>query len=288
MKKPICVVTGATGLIGSALIPALLSKYEVHGVARHPPMISGVSWHRLDLATPCELGSLPQRIDSVVYFAQSEFFRDFPQHSLDVYQVNTVNLLRFLDYGRKAGARLFVYASSGGVYGSGDHQMSEELVIPTRSDLGFYLTTKLCSEIVAQNFSESLSVVLLRFFFVYGPTQRQSMLIPRLILRVRNGEPIQLQGEHGIRINPTHVSDAVAATISALEISGSHTINVGGPDVLSMREIGEEIGRALNRNPIFSVDQNSTPRHLSGDISKMRELLVPPRVSFSDGLRSML
>jgi UDP-glucose 4-epimerase len=288
MAKPICVVTGATGLIGSALIPALLPGFEVHGVARRPSSTSTVKWHALNLATSCELGSLPPGVDALVYLAQSEFFREFPQHSLDVFEVNTVNLLRFLDYARKAGARHFVYASSGGVYGSGDYQMSEKLEIPARSDLGFYLTTKLCSEIVAQNFSEFLSVVILRFFFVYGPGQRQTMLIPRLIMRVRNGEPIQLQGEDGIRINPTHVSDAVAAIVRAIGLSASHTINVGGPDVLSLREIGEEIGRSLRCEPIFSVDRSSTPRHLSGDISKMRELLVPPKVRLKDGLRSML
>jgi nucleoside-diphosphate-sugar epimerase len=114
------------------------------------------------------------------------------------------------------------------------------------------------------------------------------MLIPRLINRVRNGEPIQLQGEDGIRINPTHVSDAVTATVRALELNASHTVNVGGPDVLSMREIGLEIGRALGREPIFTADPNATPRHLSGDISKMCELLAPPRVSFAVGLKSML
>lgn len=166
--------------------------------------------------------------------------------------------------------------------------MSEELQIPARGDLEFYLTTKLCSEILAHNFSKFLSVVVLRFFFVYGPAQRKTMLIPRLINHVRSGEPIQLQGEDGIRINPTHVSDAVAATVRALELAGSHTINVGGPEVLSMRAIGTAIGRALGRAPIFSVDRNSIPRHLSGDISKMCQLLAPPRVSFADGLRSML
>jgi nucleoside-diphosphate-sugar epimerase len=174
------------------------------------------------------------------------------------------------------------------VYGSGDAHMSEEIQIPARGDLGFYLTTKLCSEIVAQNYSPFFSVVILRFFFVYGPNQRQSMLIPRLINLVRNREPIQLQGREGVRINPTHVSDAVAATVRALNLSTSHTINVGGPDVLSLRQIGIEIGHALGHEPIFSVEPNVMPKHLSGDISKMRELLLPPQVTFADGLKSML
>src|SRR5881628_2780832 len=183
MTKRICVVTGATGLIGSRLIDALLPEYAVHGVARRPPARHGMTWHALDLATTCDLGSLPPRADAVVYLAQSEYFRDFPERSSNVFQVNVASLLRFLDYARKAGVRNFVFASSGGVYGSGDFQMSEEIQITARGDLGFYLTTKLCSEILAQNYSGFFSVVVLRFFFVYGPTQRQTMLVPRLIHR---------------------------------------------------------------------------------------------------------
>ena len=288
MAKRTCIVTGATGLIGSELIDALLPAYEVHGIARRPAARRDLRWHALDLSTHCDLSGLPPKIDVVVYLAQSEYFRDFPEHGPDVHQVNTVNLLRFLDYSRNAGARNFVYASSGGVYGSGDLRMTEEVDIPARGDLGFYLTTKLCSEILAQNYSALLNVAILRYFFVYGPAQRESMLIPRLIKRVRAGEPIQLQGHEGIRTNPTHVSDAVAATKRALDLSGSHTINVGGPDVLSLRDIGKLIGKAVGREPVFSIDPGATPAHLAGDISKMRELLGAPRVGFADGLKTML
>lgn len=288
MDKQTCVITGATGLVGSALIPALVPRFEVHGVSRRLQPNRDVNWHQLDLAAPCDLDRLPRRVDAVVYLAQSELFRSFPDHCLDVHQVNTGNLVRFLDYARKVGARHFVFASSGGVYGGGDSRLSEEREISMHGDLGFYLGTKVCSEILARSFSELFSVVILRFFFVYGPGQRSTMLIPRLIARVRAGEPILLQGEHGIRINPTHVSDAVAATVRALDLQGSHTVNVGGPDVLTLREIGDIIGQAVGKTPAFRVNEQTPPRNLCGDISKMRELLVPPRVSFSEGLQSML
>jgi nucleoside-diphosphate-sugar epimerase len=288
MTTRTCIVTGATGLIGFRLIGALVSDYEVHGVARRPPARVGVTWHALDLATDCDLGSLPPRADAVVYLAQSEHFRSFPDHSLDVYRVNTFNLLRFLEYAWRAGARNFVYASSGGVYGSGDVRMSEEVDIPAKGDLGFYLSTKICSEILAQNYAQFFNVAILRYFFVYGRGQRETMLIPRLIQRVRDGQPILLQGEDGIRTNPTHVSDAVAATRCALDLTRSHTINIGGPEVLSMREIGNLIGQAVGREPVFSVDREAQARHLSGDIDRMRELLGPPRTRFAEGLRTML
>ena len=58
-------------------------------------------------------------------------------------------------------------------------------------------------------------VVILRFFFVYGPGQSNEMLIPRLVKSVREGQPIALDGLDGLRINPVYVEDAVRAVVSA-------------------------------------------------------------------------
>jgi UDP-glucose 4-epimerase len=114
------------------------------------------------------------------------------------------------------------------------------------------------------------------------------MLIPRLIDSVRNGRTVILQGTDGIRLNPIFVDDASMAVCRALELTSSHTINVAGPEVLSMREIGALIGQVVGREPVFDIDQNAAPRHLSGDISKMCDIIGPPRIRFMDGLRSMV
>jgi len=288
MTKKKLIVSGATGLIGSALVAALASDWEVHAIARRAGAQGNVVWHPMDLARPGDFGGLPRSADAFVYLAQSEFFREFPKHAVDIFQVNTVNLLGALDYARSSGCRTFVYGSSGGVYGTGERSMSEQVEIAARGDLGFYLGSKLCSEIVAHNYARILDVVILRYFFVYGPGQRASMLVPRLIQRVRRGEPVDLQGEDGIRVNPTHVADAAAATARALSLTGSHTINVGGPEVLALRELCEAIGEAVGRAPVFRVDRAAAPGHLTADIRLMCEMLLTPTVRFADGLTSML
>jgi nucleoside-diphosphate-sugar epimerase len=58
------------------------------------------------------------------------------------------------------------------------------------------------SEIIAENYAPYMNIVILRFFFVYGPRQNTTMLIPRLIRSIKEGNPIILQGSNGIRINP--------------------------------------------------------------------------------------
>lgn len=255
---------------------------------KQPLSMANVHWVQADLAQPWMQNELPSQIDAVIHLAQSEHFRQFPDKAVDIFHVNAMSTLQLLEYARQAGAKSFVLASSGGVYGYHEQGFSEDEAVTARADLGFYLSTKLCAEIIAENYAPFMNIIILRFFFVYGPGQRKSMLVPRLIQSVREGRTITLQGEDGIRINPTCVADAARAIAKALTLEQSHKINVGGPDVLSLRQIGEMIGQAVGRPPIFQIEPESQPRHLVGDIRKMTELLGAPQMHFTEGLHSLL
>lgn len=284
-----CLVVGASGLIGSALVARLVKSVLVHGVSRTSSLThENFSWHAADLTQPLPQQALPKRVDAVVYLAQSEFFRNFPERAGDIFGVNTAQLLRVLDYARTAGAKRFVFASSGGVYGVGAQRFSEDARISATGELGFYLSTKLCSEILVQNYASIFSTSILRFFFVYGAGQRRTMLIPRLVDNIRAGKAIELRGQQGIVINPTHVSDAVAAIERAVEIDGAHTINIGGPDALSLRQIGELIGVVVGKAPVFEVKSADGSADVVGGIEKMSRLLCAPQMHFAEGLRSVL
>ena len=110
-------------------------------------------------------------------------------------------------------------------------------------------------------------------------------MIPRLVQSVRDGKPISLKGNDGIRINPIYVSDAVSAICGSLNLGKNGAINIAGPEVLSLREIGEKIGKIVGRKPEFNIQAlNETPR-LDGDIRKMTDLLGPPMVKFQEGVQ---
>src|SRR5437016_4304610 len=119
MKK--CLMTGGTGLIGTNLRAALLPDWQVFAVSRSAGGDVQSQSHMIpvaaDLAGQWDTASFPAQIDAVIHLAQSEHFRDFPEKAVDIFQVNAVSTLRLLDYARQAGARTFVLASSGGVYG---------------------------------------------------------------------------------------------------------------------------------------------------------------------------
>lgn len=285
MKK--CLITGGSGLIGRSVINKLLEcGWEVWGVGRNPlPNVTG-KYHSIacDLEENSFTEDFPRQVDAVIHLAQSEYFRDFPEHVGKVFSVNTMATLKLLDYARKSGASKFILASSGGIYGHGDEEFMEDSQIAAKSDLGFYLGTKLCSEILAENYTSFMNVVILRFFFVYGPGQKPKMLIPRLIHSVREGIPISLQGENGLSINPIFVTDAAQAVCRALNLNESHKINIGGKELFTLRQVGECIGKIIKREPVYEI-HDVPPRNIVGDTQKMQKLLCVPNTSLHNGIK---
>ena len=100
---------------------------------------------------------------------------------------------------------------------------------------------------------------MLRLFVPYGAGQSSEMLIPRLIQRVRQEAPIILDGENGLRVNPVAVTDVVETIERCLKADRTATLNVAGPEVLTLREIGHHIGRAVGRLPRFEQHSGHPP-----------------------------
>jgi UDP-glucose 4-epimerase len=275
------LLTGGSGFLGAAVLSRLAERGEVIALCRpgsEPAALDGVRWLAQDLAAPLS-DELPDSIDGVVHLAQSRRYREFPDGAVDVYEVNTGATIRLLDYCRRGGGSTFTYASSGAVYASGPHPV-QEADEPRPGNL--YGVSKLAGEQAVAQFRGLLNGHSLRFFFIYGPGQR-NMFIPGLLGRVGNGEDVTLAGPDGIRVNPVYVDDAADAVVATLELSDPSTMNVAGPDVVSVREIAELGGRLLGREPSF--DEGPAQADLVASIELQSAAVGPPRTGFEEGLR---
>ena len=285
------MVVGATGLVGSHLVTALEEDYIVHSVLRAEAGTEDHSarHHTIDLASGWSAATLPEKVDAVVYLAQSNRFRELPEQATHVVTVNTASAVSMMNYARQAGASKFVYASTGSVYPNSDLASSEQTPIIASSIRDFYTATKLCSEILLEAMADQIDLTILRIFFAYGRGQRSDMLLPRLVKRVRDGESVTLRGEDGFSLNPVHVSDVVRSTKASLSLSGVHRINVAGPEVYTLRELTSVIGERLGRDPVFELQEaDMNPGATVGDVSMMSQLLAPPDITFSEGLEDLL
>lgn len=284
------LMTGVHGLLGRHLASKLSDKgYVIHGIARGGTEATKPPFHHLsiDLAVDWSVEDLPKHCDVVIHLAQSASFRDFPNSALDVFKVNIESTALLLDYARQVGAKKFIYASSGGVYGNGGQPFKENAPIVPPGKLGYYLGSKACGEALVQSYASVFDVVVVRPFFIYGPRQKRDMLIPRLFDAVATGKLISIQSDNGIRINPIHVDDAASAVAAMINLKESATFNIGGPEVLSIRDICEGMGRYLGIDAIFE-QQPGEPNDLIADISAMEERLASPSHSLLDSFEDVV
>ena len=276
------LVTGASGFIGSHLVNKLTSKHEVFVLTRKCE-VPRTGWIEQDLTQPLDYSRLPSEVDVIIHLAQSNFYKDFPERAEDIYRVNIAGMFELLEYARKAKARRFVFASTGVIYGYSYHRYVETDPVHL---LGFYFSSKYIAELMTRDYQQFFDTIIVRPFFVYGAGQKPNMFIPRLARNILLGETITLNGADGIQLNPIYVGDVVGALAAALDLKGHHVINLGGTQVLSLREISMTIGEHLNREPLFRhIDQGEG--HILADISKMKELLGCSQVAFREGVKEV-
>ena len=274
------VVTGGGGFLASALLPRLAAREEVFATHRpdaEPPPINGVQWLPLDLSQPLPQ-TLPREVDAVLHLAQSRRYREFPEGAVDMYEVNAAATVRLLDYCRGAGGKTFTYASSGSIYARGADPVREDDQ-PAPPD--FYAATKLAGEQAVEQFRGLLRAHVVRPFFIYGPKQPM-MMMPGILARVREQHDVTLAGPDGIHINPIFVDDAADAVIATLDLDQSQTLNLAGPDVVSIRQIAELAGRLLGRAPSFAVGDSQ--QDLIASIERQSRFAGAPQVGFEEGL----
>ena len=141
-----------------------------------------------------------------------------------------------------------MYASSGAVSGAGPEPIEES---DTPAPQNLYAISKRAGECVVEQFRPVMRAHALRYFFIYGPGQ-QGMMMPGIMQRISSGQEVQLAGDDGIALNPVYVEDAARATAAALDLSDSATINVAGPETVTVRQIAEVIGQQLESRPLFA------------------------------------
>jgi UDP-glucose 4-epimerase len=275
------LVTGGGGFLASSLLPRLATRHEVIAIHRpdvEPLPIEGLRWLSQDLTLPLT-ATLPANIDAVIHLAQSRRYREFPEGAVDMYEINAATTVRLLDYCRRAGGRTFTYASSGSIYAPGPDPVRET---DQPRPANFYAATKLAGEQALEQFRGMLCAHVLRPFFIYGPKQ-PTMMMPGILTRVREGQDVTLAGPDGIHINPVFVDDAANVVMATLDLDESQTLNLAGPDVVSVRQIAELAGRLLDRTPSFAAGDPQPD--LIASIERQSETVGAPGIGFEEGLR---
>lgn len=288
------LLTGANGFIGGRLLLVLAREHEVTALVRRAPAhpVPGVGYAAQDLTAPLDPDRLPSAVDAVIHQA-ALIDADSAAADADPFLVNVVATQRLLDYAGRAGARIVVHASTGGVYGCSEHPFTEDAPF---SPMDRYSLTKAQAELAVTASSYTVpqrayATVILRYFFPYGVGTPNP--IPRYVAAAVRGEPIALPEGGGPRFNPLHIDDAVAATLAALHLDSDSVLNIAGTELTTFGEIATfaaaRSGRTLQITTLPAADVIPYYRSaLVADITRMTtQLGFTPRIPLTTGLAEL-
>ncbi|MFB6277345.1 MAG: NAD-dependent epimerase/dehydratase family protein [Halothece sp.] len=300
------LVTGAAGFIGSHLVEALLARGEnVVGIdefndyydphlkrqnlaqsLNHPQFqliednILNLDWTQLLKETQAVFHQAAQ---AGVRASWGQQFHFYTERNLNATQV-------ILEAAKEAKElQRFVYASSSSIYGNAERLPTPETTCP--QPVSPYGITKLAAEQLCWQYHQNFGVpaTALRYFTVYGPRQRPDMAFHKFLRAVVNEQPISIFGDGEQTRDFTFISDAVAANLSAAEVSGAvgEVFNVGGGSRVSLNQVLEKMEAIVGTKIQRSYHERATgdARDTSAEISKANRILqYSPQVGLEQGL----
>jgi len=279
------LVTGCTGFVGRNLVAHLIKKkHRVYCMSRNETCENSDESVHIphDLTRELDYNKLPPKLDCIIHLAAT-MRKDVKK--AEIFRINTHSTLNLLQYGEEIGIKRFIFISSGAVYGYSINALSERSPIRPVDSYGL---SKYQSEQLVSHYSKHFSTVILRLFFPYGPGQVNG-IIPRLAANINDGKPILIYNRNNPRINPTYITDVVKAIDKSLTVKGCHVFNVGGNEIISVKELSFIIGKSIGKEPIFTDIKDKKIMNLMGDNAKMRDVLgVVPKIRLEQGLKQYL
>jgi len=229
-------VLGASGVIGSALLPELTREHDVLAVSRSSHRdAEGVRWLQADAMDEASLDDVFRGVDACVHLVHSLGSRDFAAAD----RVAAENVARAAS---RAGLRQIVYL---GGLGEDDPNLSPHL--RSRRE-----TAELLS-------SGSTPVTTLRAAMVVGPKSAAFETILALVDRL----PAMICPRWvTVPTQPIALRDVTRylSGVCGVEPAFGETFDVGGPDVMTYREMIERIARQRGKHPLIVEVPVLTPR----------------------------
>src|SRR4051794_11094012 len=246
------VVVGATGNVGTSLLPMLSDDPGVGsivGVARRPAdvRLAKVSWRHADISTD-NLDTLLADADVCVHLA----WEVQPSHDeFAMARTNVRGTARLIEAVTNAHVPAFVYASSVGTYASGPKDRAVDESWPAAGIANAsYSRQKAAVETmldVLESARPDMRVVRMRPSLILKRSQAAEAtrfflgrLVPRTLLRP--GRVPVLPRIAGLRFQVTHTDDVARAFHRAISQPVSGAFNVASEPVLGLRMIAEAVG----------------------------------------------
>ncbi len=301
-SRPISVVTGGSGFLGSHLTDRLLAEGHrvigldnfITGNTANIAHLSGNEDYKLIKQDVSNYIFLPDDVDFIFHFASPASPIDYLEHPIPTLKVGALGTHNALGLA-KAKKATFLLASTSECYG-------DPLVHPQREDYwgnvnpigprGVYDEAKRFAEAITMAYHRyhHVDTKIVRIFNTYGPRMRlrDGRVVPALIGQALKGEPLTIFGDGTQTRSFCYVSDLIDG-IYKLAMSDFHEpVNIGNPREMTIQEFAEEIKRITQTTSEIEyrplpVDD---PKVRQPDITRAKSILHwEPKVTFEEGIR---
>ena len=322
MVKPVVLITGGAGFIGSHLCDYLIDRgHEVHifdnlstGRLDNVQHLIGHDRFRSTIGDVLDYHTLEHLVshcDRVIHLAAAVGVRLIMERPVETIVTNvqgTENVLKLADY---YGKRVFV-ASTSEVYGkametgAGLNDLAEDAdwtLGQTTKRRWAYACSKAMDEFLALAYHDErdLEVVVARFFNTVGPRQmgRYGMVIPNFVRQALDGDPIRVFGDGEQTRCFTYVGDAVRAIATLIETPEAlgEVVNIGSHEEISMNDLARRVRElAGSRSPIQNIPYEEVygpgfedMRRRTPDVTKLQRTIdYEPAHTTDDILRRII
>lgn len=274
------LITGATGLIGSCLVDALMinprKDYHVYASGRNEERAkqrfskytSDKMFHivRYDVLYPLESNVDFHYIIHAASNASPNFFVNNP---VEVMKSNINGVSNLMGYGLSHALKRMLFVSSGEVYGEGDGRVFTEDYsgyVDITSPRSCYPSSKRAAETLCVSYMAEygVDVVIARPCHIYGPnfTESDNRVYAQFIRNVLRGENIVMKS-HGEQFRSwCYVVDCVSGLLHIL-LKGEkgQAYNIADADSnISIRELAETVAAVAGKKVIMDIPDETERR----------------------------
>lgn len=296
------LITGGSGLIGSALANYLVQKgTEVNVLDKRKDLgLKGVNIHQGSILDKEDIKKAMKGCDYVYHLAAIVGVNLADGRSLECLDVNVLGTRNVLECSLEEKVKRVLFASSSEVYGEPDKlPINEEFPLKPKSAYGW---SKAVGEEYCKAFKKNkgLDYTIVRFCNVYGPNQALKFVLPLFIDNAISDKPLEIYGSGEQVRSFCYVDDAVAGVEKAIlnEKAKCEVFNIGNPnEPIKMQELAKMVLKMAANNSgshIFvPLEQRRSPqREIHAripDISKARNILgFEPKISLEEGIRKTI
>ena len=304
-EKPVSVVTGAAGFLGSHLSDYLLAKS--HKVVGIDNLVTGSVDNIAHLAGNADFKFIQQDVTEFLFlegpvnyvwhFASPASPIDYLELPIQTLKVGSLGTHKALGLARNKNAR-FLIASTSEIYG-------DPLVHPQREDYwgnvstigprGCYDEAKRFSEAMTMAYhrEHALETRIVRIFNTYGPRMRlnDGRVVPAFVSQALENKPVTVFGDGSQTRSFCYCSDLIEGIYRLMMCDSPLPVNIGNPRELSMLEFAKVIIAAVGSKSkiVFKPLPQDDPKLRQPDITRARAVLKwEPKVELAEGMATTI